>query len=83
MVLSPTVKLGGYARVWFADGGHLDLSYVAPESSEEHERAWREVGARVEWLLSPKGRLDRTLPQTLPRIVHNANARAFSGRQRA
>lgn len=81
MPQSPTVKLGGYPRLWFPDGGHLDLpTWVKPEHSEAFEERWRPI--RVEWFLSPKGRLDRLLPQTLPRLVHNANVRSWNERQK-
>ena len=71
------MKLGGYPRLWFPDGGRHDmLQRVSPDDSEEYERRWREAGVRVEWLLSPRGRLDRVLPQTIPRLVHNANIRS-------
>src|SRR5699024_9423149 len=80
-VRSPTVKLGGYPRLWFPDGGHLDLLVrIDPDDSEAYEAWWRPV--RVEWFLSPKGRLDRALPQTLPRLVHNANIRSWVERRK-
>ena len=74
------MKLGGYPRLWWTDGTHQDvLRRVSPDASEDYEAKWNAVGVKVEWLLSPRGRLDRVLPQTLPRLVHNANAR--SGRE--
>lgn len=77
------MKLGGYPRLWFPDGGRLDLyEKVAPDDSEEYEAGWRRAGVRVEWLLTPKGRLDRLLPQTLPRLAHNANIRSWVERER-
>lgn len=82
-VHSPAMKLGGYPRLWFGDGGSLDLrEWISPDESELYEKRWREHGVRVEWFLSPKGRLDRVLPQTLPRLVHNANIRSWAEHKR-
>ena len=67
-----------YPRIHFGGGGTLDLGYVPPEAEAAFEQEWRAVHCRVEWLATPKGRLDPMLPQTLPRIVHNANARSHS-----
>lgn len=74
-VHSPTVA---YPRIHRASGDVFDLPFVEPDAEEAYELEWRKVYARVEWLASPKGRLDRWLPQTLPRQVHNANARSHS-----
>jgi len=68
----------GYPRIHFGGGGTVDLDFVASESEERFEQAWRAVHCRVEWLQTPRGRLDHLLPQTLPRLVHNANARSRS-----
>lgn len=63
-----------YPRIHFGDGGTLDLPYVKAEDEAAFEESWRGY-ARVEWLATPKGRLDRLLPQSLVRQVHNQNAR--------
>jgi hypothetical protein len=71
------VRMGGYPRLWFGDGGHLDLpQLIGDENVAAYEAEWRAHHVRVEWLVSPHGRLDRVLPQTLERIVHNANVRS-------
>ena len=67
-----------YARIHMRGGRVFDQGWVEPSEEAEFERGWREVYARVEWLSSRKGRLDNALPQTLPRIVHNLNARSYS-----
>lgn len=70
--------MGGYPRLWWRGGGHLDLPIVVPDAEVEgFERGWRTVYARVEWLRSPRGRIDQALPQTLERTVHNANVRSW------
>ena len=69
-----------YPRLHFGDGGTLDLAFTEDEAALEAR--WKGL-AGVEWLLSPKGRLDRALPQTLPRLVHNANARSFGKRRQS
>lgn len=77
------MKLGGYPRLWFPDGQRVDiLRKIAPEDSEEYERKWKAAGVLVEWLLSPRGRLDRALPQTLPRLAHNGYVRRLIERKR-
>lgn len=74
-------RLGGYPRLWFGDGGHLDLSRPIPDAEvEDFEKGWREQHVRVEWLRSPHGRLDAVLPQTVERLVRNA--RTFAWRER-
>lgn len=76
-------RLGGYPRLWFSDGGHLDLPRVVPDSEvAEYTAGWRAVGVRVEWLRSPHGRIDAVLPQTLLRQVHNANVRSWVERDK-
>jgi len=70
---------GGWPRLWFPDGGILDLEFTEDEAGTEAR--WRGV-AKVEWLSSPKGRLDRWLPQTLLRQVRNQNARSPSKHRR-
>ena len=78
------MKLGGYPRLWWRDGTHLDLpDKVSPLASEAFEERWRPMGARVEWLMSPRGRLDRVLPQTLERLAHNANVRSWVEHEKA
>jgi len=77
-VHSPAVRMGGYPRLWFRDGGRVDLDRVVPDDQvAAYEAEWRKVGVRVEWLVSPHGRLDRVLPQTIQRLVHNANVRSW------
>jgi hypothetical protein len=66
-----------WPRIWFGDGGSLDLPKVERDQMAAFEEAWKGY-AKVEWLATPKGRLDRLLPQTLPMQVHNANARSPS-----
>jgi hypothetical protein len=74
------VRIGGYPRLWFADGGHLDLDRVVTDADvPEFEARWRAAGCRVEWLRSPHGRLDGVLPQTIERIVRNE--RTFAWRE--
>ena len=62
-----------WARLHFPDGT-LDIEREVTDEAA-FEARWRGV-AKVEWLASPHGRLDHLLPQTLPRIVRNANARS-------
>ena len=70
--------MGGYPRLWWRSGGHLDLPFVVPDPEvADFERKWREVYVRVEWLRSPRGRIDQVLPQTLLREVHNQNVRSW------
>jgi hypothetical protein len=45
----------------FRDGGTLDLAPVSEWDREIVEERWRAVGVKVEWLRSPKGRLDKAL----------------------
>ena len=66
-----------YPRIHRGNGDTFDLPFVEPEREASFEKEWREAHCRVEWLLSPKGRLDRWLPQTLPRQVANSNARSY------
>jgi hypothetical protein len=63
-----------WPRLWFGDGGSLDLPKVEREQMAAFEASWKGY-ARVEWLATPKGRLDRIIPQNLILQVHNANAR--------
>jgi hypothetical protein len=71
------VRIGGFPRLWFGDGGHLDLPQpIGDEDVTAFEERWRAVHVRVEWLRSPRGRLDQVLPQTLERIAHNQNVRS-------
>jgi hypothetical protein len=74
--------MGGYPRLRFRDGGQLDLDRVIGDVQvADFEDAWRKAGVRVEWLRSPHGRLDNVLPQTLERLVHNANVRSWIERK--
>ena len=50
-----------WPRLHFGDGGTLDLEPVSEWDREAVEAEWRAVHVRVEWLRSPKGRLDRAL----------------------
>jgi hypothetical protein len=50
-----------YPRLRFGDGGTLDLEPVEDFEAEAVEAEWRAVHVKVEWLRSPKGRLDRAL----------------------
>lgn len=51
-----------YARLHFGDGGTLDLTEPVSEwDREDFEKEWRAVSVKVEWLRSPRGRLDRAL----------------------
>lgn len=51
-----------WARLHFGDGGTLDLTEGIEELlREDFEREWRKVNVRVEWLHSPRGRLDRAM----------------------
>ncbi len=50
-----------WPRLHFNDGGTLDLEPVSEWDRELVEAEWRERHVRVEWLRSPKGRLDRAL----------------------
>jgi hypothetical protein len=50
-----------WPRLHFPDGGTLDLAPVSEWDREIVEQRWRAVNVRVEWLRSPKGRLDRAL----------------------
>lgn len=79
MRYSPIVqRLGGYPRLWFRDGGHLDLERFVPDAGvAEYMEQWRRHGVRVEWMMSRHGRLDRVLPQTLERLAHNAQTFAW------
>ena len=48
-----------WARLRFGDGGKLDLLRPINEWDQDRfEREWRAVHVRVEWLRSPRGRLD-------------------------
>lgn len=70
-------RMGGYPRLWWRDGTHLDLTEIVPDQeAAAFVKRWQGYHVRVEWLLSPHGRLDLVLPQTLERIVHNANVRS-------
>lgn len=72
-------RLGGYPRLWFRDGGHLDLDrFVRDQGVADFEERWRSVGVRVEWMVSRHGRLDRVLPQTIERLRHNQNVRSWA-----
>jgi hypothetical protein len=70
-----------YPRIHLGNGDSFDLPFVPPDEESAYELRWRKAHARVEWLASPKGRLDRILPQTLPRITANANARSYRSPQ--
>lgn len=75
-------RMGGYPRLWWRSGIHLDLSQpVADADVAAFEQRWREHYVRVEWMRSVKGRLDRVLPQTLLREVHNQNVRSWRERK--
>ena len=51
-----------WARLHFGDGGTLDLPRAVPELLRpEFEERWRQAHVRVEWMLSPRGRLDHLL----------------------
>jgi hypothetical protein len=50
-----------WPRLHFSDGGKLDLDPVSEWDREIVEKEWRAVHVRVEWMRSPKGRLDRAL----------------------
>lgn len=70
--------MGGYPRLWWRSGGHLDFQFVVPDAEvADFEEKWRAVYVRVEWLRSPRGRIDQVLPQTIERTVHNANVRSW------
>ena len=75
-------RIGGYPRLWFGDGYHFDASeFVPDEGVAAYEARWRKVHVRVEWMTSPHGRLDRSLPQTLLRQVRNQNVRSWVERR--
>lgn len=51
-----------WARLHFGNGDTLELVEPIHEwRMDEFERRWREVHVRVEWLWSPRGRLDHIL----------------------
>ena len=76
------MRIGGYPRFWRRDGTHWDGTELVPdEAVPEFEARWREAHVRIEWLLSPKGRLDRALPQTLERLARNQNVRSWAERK--
>jgi hypothetical protein len=50
-----------WPRLRFGDGGTLDLEPVSEWDRELVEAEWRAVHVKIEWLRSPKGRLDRAL----------------------
>ena len=51
-----------WARLRFGDGGRLDLLRPISEWDQDRfERRWNAAHVRVEWLLSPRGRLDAAL----------------------
>ena len=50
-----------WPRLHFRNGLKVDLEQVSEWDRELIEAEWRAVHVRVEWLRSPKGRLDRAL----------------------
>jgi hypothetical protein len=51
-----------WPRLRFTDGGKVDLDRLVPYWEQDAFAAeWRAIGVKVEWLLTPKGRLDAAL----------------------
>ena len=77
-------RLGGYPRFWLRSGDHWDgLTPVADADVAAFEEGWRQVHVRVEWLRSPRGRIDHLLPQTIQRYVHNERLSHWREREQA
>jgi hypothetical protein len=58
-----------WPRLHFGDGGTLDLNPIQEYEREAVEAEWRAVHVRVEWLHSPKGRLDKALFAEVESVV--------------
>lgn len=55
-----------WARLHFGDGGTLDLTTPVPDTEREaFEDKWRAAHVWVEWMKTPRGRLDHLLAADL------------------
>jgi hypothetical protein len=67
-----------YPRLRFSDGAKVDLDQLVPYFEQAGvEAEWRAAGVKVEWLLTPKGRLDAALRYVAP-VGDNSSADTLS-----